>query len=53
MASYITALGPNVKLLVITKVHLSDSILSVGSHVFDDNLSEMSEFSKMLYSADN
>ena len=35
------------------KVYLSDSILSVGSHVFDDNLSEMSEFSKMLCSADN
>ena len=40
MASYITILGPNVKLLVITKVHLSDSILSV-----DENLSEMQAIS--------
>lgn len=33
MANYVTALGPDVKLLVTVKVHMNDSILSGGSHV--------------------
>lgn len=32
-ANYVTALGPDVKLLVTVKVHMNDSILSGGSHV--------------------